>query len=330
MSQHSSNRMERAIAVVHGHTLDKLEELLDWAWSDLVSPLRLEAVLPGGMSNINIRGRVGDSAILLKVPSLLPPFEENPYDRLFDVSTYLADAGLVPAALRVGRLEDNEMTPFIIYEFIDGERHPSLQDFSLGDLVALKTVRHTLSELSPPGVPTFRTALDYVESLFSRVSVVIDRHSPVESEVRDAVAEFLRLGDRLREHAEGIEDWSVKAMHGDLHEGNLIFSHGRAYLLDLEECAIGDPRIDLAYLRVQPTEYHNESLLLSLLDGATYDSIRPLEPLALGFAIGWTLERLVLLVSDRVERNATSGYTKDQMLSYVNTKLREFQKGLST
>jgi thiamine kinase-like enzyme len=119
-------------------------------------------------------------------------------------------------------------------------------------------------------------------------------------------------------------------MHGDFHEANLVFTDDGARLVDFEYCAMGDSRLDLAYLRVQFEKSHPTNLVSSLAKNGDYNPISQFEPLALAFAIGWTLERLLLMDANKLESNAAKGLDPRQMRAYCRAKLDELDRTLST
>jgi len=101
------------------------------------------------------------------------------------------------------------------------------------------------------------------------------------AEVRgpDAAALVTRALDRVREAQERLEQSPATfgLIHGDLHQENYLFDHGRAGAIDFDDCGFGYYLYDLA---VTLSEVGGRAHTSALRDGllAGYQEVRPLPP----------------------------------------------------
>jgi hypothetical protein len=227
-------------------------------------------------------------------------------------------------------LDDVDDTPFIILEYVSGQQCESLVDFSLSQTVKTIALRDKMAGLQPPGIPSYSPS-DYVQSILNTLQASESLFPFPEDDVHFLLQRFLERADSLLNLCETISDWSNTFMHGDFHEGNIVFTDEGACLLDFEYAAMGDPRVDLAYLRVQPERIHSERVMASLTRDETYNEVyKKFEPFALSFAIGWTLDKLRFLDAGSLEMNALSGHSRNQLLAYATVKLDQLETILST
>ena len=322
--------MDRALTVVHGHTLKRIEELILRSLPEQDSPLYIKNVMAGGMSNINLRGLLGALEIVIKLPSELGPFFPDYYERLFSVTKGLHSEGIAPKPMAYGLLDDVNETPFIIMEFVEGAQCHSLIDFSLSEIVKTVILRDKMTQLKPPDLPSY-SPQGYIQSVFMPLRSMDALFSLPERDVNLLLDRFMGAEDMLRNHSESITDWRNDFMHGDFHEGNIVFTNEDAILLDFEYSAMGDSKIDLAYLRIQPEIPYPNRIMASLTKNEVYtESFQKFEPLALSFAISWTLKNLRLLDAGCLEQNAMKGYNRSQLLNYAKAKLVQLDELLPT
>ncbi|MEE8182067.1 MAG: hypothetical protein V3T87_02010, partial [Candidatus Thorarchaeota archaeon] len=95
--------MKKRLDLAHGHNIDDLLLLLKSEWRTNVEDLHLDSCRLGGMSNLNILIRSADLSYVLKLPGLTTVFETNPFESEFHIALHLAENGLGPTPLCVGR-----------------------------------------------------------------------------------------------------------------------------------------------------------------------------------------------------------------------------------
>jgi aminoglycoside phosphotransferase (APT) family kinase protein len=315
--------MNGAIEKIHNHSPDELAALVLEAWPGLEEPPQLECLSRSGFSNINIHARAGDLRFVLKLPLRSSLYSDNPYRSLYRIAAYVSQYGLGPGPLMTARLRDENRTPFIAFEFIDGMTPTAAYDFTHEQATLFSQGLKTLAGLKPPETRSCETARDYVEWQFSRTA-----NLPPIGTAGSLLSKFVALQDDVLIAADRAEEWSGQFMHGDLHEGNIVFSEDGIVFLDFEECAHGEPLLDLAYLRVQRLP-SNPADFIPRIVGLREEAVKPYEPLALTFAISWTIQHLQYLESGLVDKSLAGNYTVSSMRSYAEAKIEELRGYLS-
>lgn len=277
---------------------------------------------------MNIMGSSDGLTFVLKLPWTVSHSPGNPYEHLFRVSSHVSESNLGPRPLATGHLPDVERTPFIVFEHLRGVIRGSVHEMTVGQKSALRSAHERLSRLKPPEVIAHRTPHDYVASVFTRTARCREDHGPLSNTTRSCLDDFMGLQDAVDATSEHIVDWSGLFMHGDLHEGNIVFLGNEVRFLDLEDSAYGTPLLDLAYLRVQHLPPHSLDEMMQLLEGVDAGIVQTYEPLALIFAVSWTLERLTYLDSESVEPALMANSSQTAMRDYVKAKMKELKEHL--
>ena len=297
-------KMKDRLDLAHGHTMDDLLALLKSEWRTDVKNLHLDTYRLGGMSNLNILIHGVDSSYVLKLPGLTTVFETNPFESEFHIALRLAENGLGPTPLCVGRLQDERGTPFMMRAYEPGVVHASLSDISLHELNLVKTSLDRLAALHIPNVPSYLSARHYAARFTHKMNVLLDCWNTETSELGSLVYSFRELEQGVATLLGNVSSWNGRTMHGDLRPDNIVFQSDRALLLDVGACCVGDPLYDVAYLSAEPLDAADFERILPLLtESDNLDIVTELTPLALFSALAWTLERLVHLESNKVEEN---------------------------
>ncbi|WP_114906546.1 phosphotransferase enzyme family protein [Ornithinimicrobium murale] len=124
--------------------------------------------------------------------------------------------------------------------------------------------------------------------------------------------------------AHAFENVPVRALHADLHGGNLKWHDGRLAVFDFDDCGLGVPALDLAistfYLRGAP------GVEESLRDG--YASIAPLPDIAPEHFEALLASRQLLLANDIVK--STTAQFRELARTYLPTAVDRLSRWLET
>ncbi len=317
-------KMKDRLDLAHGHTMDDLLSLLKSEWRTDAKDLHLDSCRLGGMSNLNILIHSVASRYVLKLPGLTTVFQTNPFESEFHIALHLAENGLGPTPLCVGRLQDEQGTPFMIRAYEPGVVHASLSDISLHELDLVKTSLNRLAALHIPDVPSYPSARHYAARFTNKMNVLLDCLNTETSELGSLVYSFRELEQGVATLFGNVSRWNGKTMHGDLRPDNIIFQSDRALLLDVGACCVGDPLYDIAYLSVEPLDAVDFERILPLLAESDNSAIvTELTPLALFSALAWTLERLVHLENNEVEEILSGVDVEISLRAYFESKAKQ-------
>ncbi len=312
--------MKYPLETVHGHSLKELEEFIENSCSAFDKSVNLEPISLGGWSNINIRGRSSGIEFILKLPWSTEKFERNPYDQLYGLNLYFSKLDLTAPPIEVGRLSDYAETPFLLMEYVDGTTYSLITDASEDEILSLKESHRILKKQIPPSLPKYESPLDYLTTNHEQV----ESHSwltRASKEIQVLIDQYDLLLPRVNSITEIIGYWSRETMHGDLWAPNIVFRPKRkALLLDFEDCAIGDPRYDLAYLLEVHVNQTTESVP-TLIDDEDVDFVNSLRPLVLSYVIDWSLARLLTMESGIIEQNLNAQGIRTMVLGYAREKI---------
>jgi aminoglycoside phosphotransferase (APT) family kinase protein len=278
----------------------------------------------GGWSNINIRGRSSELDFVLKLPGSKTS-QPSHYEYLHTTSDFFGKLGITSSPLSIGRLSDDDETPFIIFEYIKGVTHNTLDDFSDQEIAHLKECLKTMYDQKPPGLRSHYSPLDFILTSHS----LIENHqgfSTCSNELSLLIQSFSEIHEMLLAYAEFLGAWSMTVMHGDLWVPNVILQSERALLLDFESCAYGDSHFDLAYFIESPETPSGPPI--QLLSGFNERKIEDLRPIALGFIIEWSLERLLSMESGLVESNLNTAGSRQAVMDYTGMKIDRLKEML--
>jgi aminoglycoside phosphotransferase (APT) family kinase protein len=318
--------MNDRLDLAHGHTMDDLLSLLKSEWRTDAKGLHLDSCRLSGMSNLNILIHSVASSYVLKLPGLTTVFETNPFESEFYIALHLAENGLGPTPLCVGRLQDEKGTPFVIRAYEPGVVHASLSDISLHELDLVKTSLDRLASLHIPDVPSYPSARHYAARFTNKMNVLLDCWNTETSELSSLVCLFRELEQGVAASFRDMSSWNGKTMHGDLRPDNIIFQQDRALLLDVGACCVGNPLYDIAYLSAEPLDAVDFERILPLLAESDDSAIvTELTPLALFSALAWTLERLVHLDSNKVEENLSGVDVEISLRAYFESKAKQLR-----
>ena len=309
---------------VHGHTTDDLFSLLKREWRTDAKDMHLDSRRLGGMSNLNILIHSAASDFVLKLPGLITVFETNPFEIEFSIALHLAENGLSPTPLCVGRLQDERGTPFMICAYEPGVVHASLSDISLHELDLARTCLDCLAAQHIPEVPSYPSARHYATKITNKMNALLDCRSTETSELSSLVNSFRELEQGIATLFRNVSNWNCRTMHGDLRPDNIIFQSDRALLLDVGACCVGDSLYDVAYLSAEPLDVVDfEHILPLLAESDDSDTVTKLTPLALFSALAWTLERLVHLERNNVEENLSGVDVEISLRTYFESKAKQ-------
>ena len=321
-----SAKMKGRLDLAHGHTMDDLLSLLKSEWRTDVKGLHLDSCRLGGMSNLNILIHSVASSYVLKLPGLTTMFETNPFEREFHIALHLAEDGLGPTPLCVGRLQDARSTPFMIRAYEPGIVHASLSNIGLHELNLVKTSLDRLAALRIPNVPSYLSARHYAAGFTNKMNVLLDCWNAEASKLGFLVYSLRELEQGIVTLFRNASSWNGKTMHGDLRPDNIVFQSDRALFLDVGACCVGSPLYDVAYLSAEPLDAVNFELILPLLEESDDSNIiTELTPLALFSALTWTLERLVHLENNAVEENLSGVDVEISLQAYFKTKAKQLR-----
>ncbi len=302
---------------VYGLTIDQLSSLLKQASSLNLDRLHIENSLLGGWSNLNLLVRNGSDKYTLKFLTLMIFSDTTLYDRNASIYNALNQYGLAPRVLETGILDGPAPIPYMLVEFIDGTVYsdPTLiPDDRMRDL---KVAHDKLSSLEIPGVPSYDSALHYIDHMIESMKVLVSKFD------LGAAQKFaLRLLDLVPDVNNIIADcpWSHKLMHGELSESNVVFTDQGAVFLDVPSVAIGEPLYDVAYLSVQHAQkvIHPPPILCG---GRPTEELDSLRCLALFHVISWSIRYLHFCDIGFVEPNLSTIPIRTALVSYIENKL---------
>jgi aminoglycoside phosphotransferase (APT) family kinase protein len=317
--------MKRAVDRIHNHSLGELSELLYQAWPGLSGKPSLGTIYSGGLSNVNIVGSCDGLDFVLKMPWTVTRSDKNPFEQLYRIADYVSQSGFGPRPLAIGQLNDEQKTPFIVFGYLEGAVYSSVDEMSFDQKRLLRKTHQEFTSLEPPGVPEFATPQAYVDSVFRAMTTCVGNYGPVSNWTQNSCEFFMGLHESVTAACDSVKQWSGGLMHGDLHEGNIVFSGEQVRFLDLEECALGSPFLDLAYLRVQQLPSHPVEVMTPLLADVEASTLRAYEPLALIFAISWTLEHLAYFDTGSVDSSLMQNYSQAAMREYADAKMKELK-----
>lgn len=311
--------MKQNIKRIHGHSLEELSDLLFHSSDILEGGVSLDPISLGGWSNLNIHGHDSNIEFVLKLPWSTENNKTNPYAHLFKIGQFISKSGISPVPLDLGHLNDSKETPFILFEFVDGNVYNSLVDLSSVQVQSLKRSLRILTQLNPPNIPLYNSPSEYL----IKIQKSVENHEWLprgSEEVTRMEQSFSSLYSDLLSTTDSYGEWSKLTMHGDLWVPNIVFRKQRAVLLDLEECAIGDPLYDIAYLleaSYKQEMEHNQHLV----NPKIRDAVNLLRPLALSYVVVWSIERLLSMESGIVEPSINTPFIRNEILSYAKMKL---------
>ncbi|TFH01079.1 MAG: aminoglycoside phosphotransferase family protein [Candidatus Thorarchaeota archaeon] len=312
--------MKYPLKIVHGCTLSELEGFLKESCDIFDKSVSLEPTSLGGWSNVNFRGRSSGIEFVLKLPWSTEVFDSNPYNPIYDLSLFFSRLDIASPPLEVGRLPNSSETPFCIVEYIPGTSLPSIGKANENDLLSLKKSHQILKREKPPNIPKYESPFNY----FNAIRSPVEEHdwlSKASTETLDILNQYELLLPSVVSSIEIIGYWSGETMHGDLWIPNIIFRSKRnALLLDLEACATGDSRYDLAYL-LEAHESASIKEIPLLFEDEDVNFINSLRPLALTSVIDWSITRLLSMESGIVEQNLNTPNIYSMILGYVREKI---------
>lgn len=312
--------MKYPLETVHGHSRSKLADLLENSCEAFDKSVNLEPISLGGWSNINNRGRSSGIEFVLKLPWSTEEYERNPYDPLYNLSLYFSRLDLAAPPIEVGRLSDSSETPFFLVEYVDGTTYSSITDASAAELLSLKESHRLLKKQKPPGILKYESPSDYLIANHEQV----ENHSwlpRASKQTRTLIEQYDSLLPQVKSLNEDIGYWSRETMHGDLWAPNIVFHpEQKIFFLDLEACAIGDSRYDLAYLLEAHVDRSTENIP-TLIEDEDIDFVNSLRPLALAYVIDWSLSRLLSMESGIVEQNLSTQEIHTMILAYAIEKI---------
>jgi aminoglycoside phosphotransferase (APT) family kinase protein len=209
--------------------------------------------LPGGISSLTFSAAVaGRGPVVVKVapPGLAPVRNRDVLRQARVMAAVHGAAGVrVPAVLA----QDDDLPPFVIMEFVEGEAYEPKWDVSA----------------SPPAPPVVDARARAAARMLARLQAVDPAavglgDEPVLSpsqELERWVQLYATAGDDLRGDEQVLADalaarvpnppalGSARILHGDYRLGNMQFAGARlAALIDWEIWSVGDPRHDLAWV----------------------------------------------------------------------------------
>ena len=319
--------MKHHLECVHGHSINKLEQLLQDSCDIFDSDVTLERESLGGWSNINIRGRSSGTDFVLKLPWAITSNDMNPYKQLYEISLFFKKLGIAALPLSIGKLSDSKETPFIIFEYVDGVIHGSLGDYSEHEVLALKRSLQVLSNQNPQGLRRYKSPSEHLAMTYSLVNGH-DLLSDFSQELMEQVDSFNEVFPKVESFTDSLGKWSLSLMHGDLWVPNIVFRSGDVTLLDFEACSFGNHLYDLAYLLETPVSVV-EDIPPRLLSAEDVDGVNNLRPLVLAYIVGWSLDRLLYTESGMVEPNIAAPRNKSIIIGYVQSKIARLKAILS-
>lgn len=314
--------MKLQVAKVHGHTIPKLQELVNDACKDLGLPLTLDTTLLGGWSSIALLLFSKDSKYVLKLPGLVETYPANPFEEEFRVGQYLAKERICPTPMKVGRLKDSNYTPFIVHGFVNGYTCASLEETSPNDFAMLGTTLTRLSQLKIPNIMAYPSPSEYMDYIMGRMEPFNEHTSEISKDLRKRIEVLQEYARDLGEYFDEAITWTRKPMHADLQESNIVYQSGKAWLLDIGSFCIGEPLYDVAYLFDQSPDMQVPQYPVELLvNSDMIKNVESLRPLALISVIEWSLEYLCNYELRRIEENLSSKSNAQAVRFYIDSKI---------
>lgn len=307
----------RQLTNAHGHTIPELETLLRESCDLFDGHVKLEGEVVGGWSNINILGRSSDISFILKLPWSVNP-DPSHYDYLYLVAEFFGKLGVSASPLSIGKLLDDKETPFMVMEYLEGVTYDSIDALSNQEIVQFNECLRLIHQQNPPGLYSYYSPLDFILTHQGQV----ESHPGLSScskELSNLIQSFNENLETLLDYAEILGPWSMTVMHGDLWIPNVVFQSSKASLLDFEMCSLGESHYDLAHF----LESHNQLVDIPprLLEGYDMDRIEELRPIALGWLIIWSIERLLSMNSGLVEANLNTVESRAAVMDYTRDKI---------
>ncbi|NWF95954.1 MAG: aminoglycoside phosphotransferase family protein [Candidatus Thorarchaeota archaeon] len=306
--------MTRHQGLIHGLTVSQLELLLNEAicWDE---PVRLAPQPLGGWSSINLLGVTDSERVTVKLPARVPPYPENPFERLHSVYKKVGASGVCPRPLASGRLADRAKTPFLILQFVEGRTVSDIEDLLPATVTELRRALARLNSTDAIEGEVYDRPSDMLRYHCARVRLAIAHHSLPEADL------FLRTTEGLNEYLDNTCEWTQAVVHGDLQEPNILLTDRGVVLLDLESCCVADPFYDLSYLSVQRAGGGMKAVSKHLVHSLEESRVESLAPLSLSSVISWSLERLAAEECGLIESSVSSPRSRDAIRRYVRSKL---------
>ncbi|MHA2045975.1 MAG: aminoglycoside phosphotransferase family protein [Candidatus Thorarchaeota archaeon] len=312
---------KRQITTVHGLSIPGLEKLLQESCEIFDDTVHLEREAIGGWSNINIRGSSSSFDFVVKLPLAINPVPSH-YDYLHTTSDFFGKLGITGSPLCNGTLSDDNELPYIILEYLDGVTHNRLDALSHEEIGQLNVCLKELHKQNPPSLRSHYSPLDYLLTFHG----LVENHQGLPTcseELRLLIQSFTEFHESLLEYAEILGSWSMTVMHGDLWIPNVVLKSEKAFLLDFESCAFGESQYDLAYLLESPEDIIDPPP--TLLEGYDENRIDELRPIALGYIIEWSLERLLSMESNLIEPNLDTIESVNVVMDYTRSKIKRLK-----
>jgi aminoglycoside phosphotransferase (APT) family kinase protein len=238
------------------------------------------------------------------------------------MSTYFGKVGISPSPLSLGWLSDEKETPFILMEYIEGASYQNLQEMSTKELKLFRDCLETVYALKPSGLRSYYSPLDYMLSITSQIASH-PKLSSCSDELSSLIRKYKESEESLLNYAELLGSWSMTFMHGDLWVPNVIFHDDRAFLLDFEDCALGEMHLDLA--RLIESSSSTPDLPNELVNGFDELLIQDFRPIGLGYIIGWSLERLLSMEAGFVESNLNLETSRAAVMDFTLSKVSQLK-----
>ncbi|MFW9981648.1 MAG: aminoglycoside phosphotransferase family protein, partial [Candidatus Thorarchaeota archaeon] len=231
-------------------------------------------------------------------------------------SCYFGKLGITGSPLSTGILSNG--LPYIILEYVEGITHDDLGTLSKQEVGFLNQCLKKLHSQNPPGLRSHYSPLDF---LLTHRSLVENHQSlsKCSESLSMLLQSFNEISETLLEYAEILGSWSMTVMHGDLWIPNVVFQPEKAVLVDFESCAFGEDHYDLAHMLESPADVIDPPP--RLLEGYDEGRIEELRPVALGFLIWWSLERLLSTESDLIEPNLNTAESWQAVMDYTGMKI---------
>ncbi|TFG11620.1 aminoglycoside phosphotransferase family protein [Candidatus Thorarchaeota archaeon] len=318
--------MKRAPTHVHGHSLSRLNDLLR-AQVDELGAISFTGTTLGGWSNLNLLARSEKGMFVVKFPPFRIVYADHPYDYQYRILHELNALDIAPEPIQMGRLEDARHTPFLILNYLQGEVINSLNELNWEKARLLDETLMLLNGSAPAGLQTYSTPDDYLAKKFGDVRSTISLLDTASPALEQLITDLFSVEMEVKKALSLIE-WSRVPMHGDLQESNIIFKRSCAFLLDFEECCIGDPSYDICYMYLQsPSNSPTDIPKLPKFSRISFDDIFAVVPLVLAVLVAWSIERLCYSEMDLVSPWLTSPKAFAAVMEYTREKiamLKEF------
>jgi thiamine kinase-like enzyme len=213
-------------------------------------------------------------------------------------------------------------TPFMMTEYVEGAMPSSLGQIPAHSLEMLRHTLSLLSQLHPPGIPSYGRASDYLKHVAEVAVGITKGPTGLSPHLTASVNSFGQAVKELGRNIDASCVWSGKTMHGDLQESNLVLQKDGVLLLDVGSCCVGEPLFDLAYLISQSEGSRGHHASESVFDRlAEASKIESLIPLALSSAIGWSIGFLVNLERKMIEPGLVSPDVGPRVAAYISQKM---------